>query len=241
MTLNHPQRQRELEKLIQKLGLSPQNPIDWQLLDLALIHPSFSSEMNYDRLEFVGDAVLRMAAAEYLNERYPDSKVGELASIRSLLVSDRMLAKIADNYGLERYLLLSPGAAGDRNGRQSRLADALEATLGALYLSTHSLDLVRPWLDEHFKELAEQIRCDPALQNYKDALQELTQSRYQMLPEYRVRETSTVHADPERFQAEVWFQGTRRGYGQGRTKKAAEQAAARMAFVAMQQAQALPS
>lgn len=233
MNLSYPPRQKQLQSLIQKLGLPPQVPVQWSLLNLALTHPTISTTANYEQLEFLGDAVVRMAASEFLWEVYPDCSVGEFSAIRKVLVSDRTLAGIADSYGLDRYLLISESAAGDKAGLTSRLADAFEAVLGALYLSTHTLELVRPWLDSHFKQLASEIRTDPAYQNYKDALQEWTQGHYQILPEYRVEETRRIHGDPERFTAEVWLQGRRLGQGKGHSKKAAEQAAAREAFLAI--------
>ncbi len=235
MTLLYPQRQRELQKLLQKLGLPDGISIRWDLLELALTHPSVSGEANYEQLEFTGDAVVRLAAAELLMELYPQEKVGELATIRSVLVSDRTLAEIAEGYGLERYLLVSASAAGDITGKESRLADAFEAILAALYLSTHNLDLIRPWLDPEFKQRSEEIRKDPARHNYKDALQELTQVRYRILPEYRVFETHREHYHPDRFTAEVWLLGELKGKGTGRSKKAAEQAAAKVAFFALRE------
>lgn len=223
-------RKKELQKLLQKLGLPDNAPVNLSLLDLALTHPSFSVDANYEQLEFVGDAVVRIAASELLFEIYPDSPVGEFAAIRSVLVSDRILAQVAQSYGLGRYLLVSHSAAADPTGLTSRLADAFEALLGALYLSTHNLKLVRPWLDPHLQKLAIEIRQDPARQNYKDALQEWTQSHYKLLPEYRITENSLVHDDTERFTAEVWIKEEKLGQGKGRSKKSAEQAAAKQAF-----------
>jgi ribonuclease-3 len=213
------------------LGLSEQAPVQWGLLDLALTHPSVSAETNYEQLEFVGDAVVRIATSELLFETYPNSLVGEFAAIRSVLVSDRILAQLAEVYGLERYLLISSSAASDKAGQTSRLADAFEAVLGALYLSTHTLELVRPWLDPHMQQLAAEIRKDPARQNYKDALQEWTQAHYKLLPKYYLKETRPMHGDDHRFTAEVWLQDRRLGEGKGRSKKAAEQAAAKQAFL----------
>lgn len=230
MTFTDPRRQKQLRQLIQKLGLPELTPVQWGLLDLALTHPSVSTEANYEQLEFVGDAVVRIAASELLFELYPEALVGEFAAIRSVLVSDRILAQIAQRYGLDRYLLVSSSAASDRAGETSRLADAFEAVLGALYLSTHTLELVRPWLDPHLQQLATEIRQDPARQNYKDALQEWTQAHYKLLPQYRLKETSFVHGDNQRFTAEVWLQDRLLGEGTGRSKKAAEQAAAKQAF-----------
>jgi len=229
MTID-PRRQKQLQKLVQKLGLLDNTPIQWDLLDLALTHPSMSRDVNYDQLEFVGDAVVRMAASELLFETYPNASVGDFAAIRSVLVSDRILAQLAQEYGLERYLLLAPSAAADPRGEMSRLADAFEAIVGALYLSTHTLELIRPWLDPHFQRLTEEILQDPARQNYKDALQEWTQAHYKSLPEYRLTETNPIEGDENRFTAQVWFQGQQLGEGQGRSKKAAEQAAAKAAL-----------
>ena len=230
-TVTDPRRQKQLRQFVQKLGLPDQAPVLWALLDLALTHPSISAEANYEQLEFVGDAVVRLATSELLFETYPNSVVGEFAAIRSVLVSDRILAELAKSYGIERYLLVSSSAACDKAGETSRLADAFEAVLGALYLSTHTLELVRPWLDPYLQQLAAEIRQDPARQNYKDALQEWTQAHFKLLPEYRLKETSLVHGDAYRFTAEVWLQDRRLGEGKGRSKKAAEQAAAKQAFL----------
>lgn len=229
--LEDPRRHKQLKNLITKLGLPENAPVNWQLLDLALTHPSISRERNYQQLEFVGDAVVRLAAAEILMEIYPKDPVGEFAAIRSILVSDRFLADFADIYGIERYLLIDSKAAGDRVGRRSRLADAFEAILGALYLSTYNMQLVRPWLDEPLKKKAEEIRQDPARQNYKDALQEWTQAHYKILPEYRVEENKNLGFDGDRFSAEVWLKDRLLGTGTGRTKKSAEQDAAQKAFI----------
>lgn len=230
MTLRYPRRQTQLESLIQRLGLSEKARIQWHLLDLALTHPTISSEANYEQLEFVGDAVVRLAASHFLWETYPECLVGEFSEIRANLVSDRTLAEIADSYGIERYLLMDKSAAGDPAGRESRLADALEAILGALYLSTNTLELVRPWLDPHFKQLAADIRTDPARRNYKAALQEYTQGVYKVLPEYEVKEIERIPGNPQIFSVVVKVNGELWGKGKGTSKKAAEQAAAKEAF-----------
>ena len=232
MTLSYPRRQRQLQNLVQKLGLPDQAVVQWHLLDLALTHPTVSAQANYEQLEFVGDAVVRLVATEVLWESYPNWSVGEFAAIRSVLVSDRFLATLATQYGLELYLLVAGSAVNDQIGQQSRLADAFEAVVGALYLSTHTLELVLPWLGDHFRQLAAQVHTDPARFNYKAALQEWTQARFKVLPEYRVTEIGH-NSDPERFQAEVWLQGQKLGQAKGRSIKAAEQAAAQLAFLGL--------
>ena len=243
-----PRRKKQLQKLVQKLGLLPTDPVDWSLMDLALTHPSMSLTHNYEQLEFVGDSVVRLVTAELLLEDYPQEKVGEFAAVRSILVSDRVLAQLAESYGIEPYLIIGTNATGNVTGRQSWLADAFEAVLGALYLSTHNMDLIRPWLDPALKAKAVEVMNDPARYNYKDALQEWTQGKYKTLPEYKVAENHELISTSKknshglisrsdralrherRFMAEVWFQGNLLGKGYGRSKKASEQAAAKSAF-----------
>ncbi|PSN11779.1 ribonuclease III [filamentous cyanobacterium CCP5] len=230
-----PTRQRNLQRCLLKLGVPETPNLNWALLDQALTHASASST-NYEQLEFLGDAALRLAAAEFLLEAYPQATVGELAAVRSRLVSDHTLADLGDLLGLESYLQVSASASRDVAGRRSRLADAFEAVLGVLYLHDHSLTLIRSWLDTHMARLAEQIRRDPTLQNYKAALQEITQATGGGLPEYRTEEISQIHGDTERFASTVWFQERLWGEGRGASMKQAEQAAARMAYEPLKQA-----
>lgn len=234
MPLPYPRRQKQLEHLIHKLGLTSQAPIRWELLDRALTHSTASAADNYEQLEFLGDAVVRLVAAELLWERYANLAVGEFAAIRSILVSDRTLARLAAYYNLESYLTAASSIFRDKLGEESRLAEAFEAVLGALYLSTHNLTLIRPWLDVHFQQLVEEIRSDPARQNYKAALQEWTQASYKLLPEYRVNEVEAADL-AHRFVAEVWLHEQCLGRGSGRSIKAAEQAAAQEAFFVVTQ------
>jgi ribonuclease III len=226
------QRKKHLQTLILRLGLPEDTAVKWDLLDIALTHPTMGSP-NYEQLEFIGDSVVRLAASEFLWEAYPNSSVGDFSAVRKILVSDRILAQLSDSYGFDRYLLLAASAAGDVSGKVSRMADAFESVLGALYLTTNNLTLVRPWLDPHFQRMTTEILEDPARLNYKDALQELTQARYKTLPEYRVQETPGNILPELRFTAEVLVQGEFRGMGTGHSKKAAQQAAAKTAFTVL--------
>ena len=123
---------------------------------------------------------------------------------------------------------------------ESRLANALEAVLGALYLSTADLSLIRPWLQPHFQRRGAIVKADPANLNYKAAFQEWTQAHYQILPEYRTREAKQTPSTQDqatlgrnRFRAEVWLQGQCLATGRGRSIKAAEKAAAEAAYRAV--------
>ncbi|MEL6136837.1 MAG: ribonuclease III [Cyanobacteria bacterium J06628_6] len=229
-------RREQLRQFVDKLTLDANACIRWALLDQALTDISLSAEYNNQHLEFFGDAVLRLAAAAFLREHYSQMAVGEMAAIRSQLVSDRTLTALAEKYDFSHYLNLANSAAGDQAGQASRLADAFEAVLGALYLSTDDMSLISPWLHEEFDRLTQMLQQDPARQNYKAALQELTQAHNKQLPEYRVVELSQTHGDPERFQAEVWYQGRLWGQGKGGSRKQAEQAAAEQALAKLSDA-----
>ena len=215
------ERRVKLERFVARLGLDNREPIRWDLLHAALTHPSMDTADNYEQLEFLGDSVVRLVASRQLWVNESQAKVGEWSAIRSVLVSDRTLADIARSVDLEQFLRVGASAISDRKGETSRLADAFEAVLGALYLSSQSLDLILPWLEPIFKRYIHKIRTDPAYQNYKAALQEWTQLHYKTLPEYRVQDLSEKQHEPN-FEAEVWLQSKCYGRGQGRSRKAAE-------------------
>lgn len=219
-------RQLQLQDWTQGLGWPTDNGFDWVRLDQALTHKSVDAVYNYEQLELLGDAVLRLAVTECLQENCPDASVGELSAVRSILISDRTLAQLAQDLGLLPHLAVGAGLRPQPN----HLADALEAVVAVLYLETHTLTSVRSWLDNWFLRLATAVRQDPARQNYKDALQALTQAHSKALPEYRTLEQSPVDGDPQRYASTVWFRATCWGTGYGSSKKRAEQAAAHAAY-----------
>ncbi|MEB3250991.1 MAG: ribonuclease III [Cyanobacteriota bacterium] len=230
-----------LRRCLQRLGLPADLEINWQRLDLALTHASVDSQANYERLELLGDAVLRLAVTEYLQEAFPQATVGQLSALSSVLVSDRTLAQLAESLGLEAYLLShTPNRSPYAVAPPARLADALEAVLAVLYLETHTLELIRPWLYPHLQRLAVTIQQDPAHRNYKDALQVLTQAQDHSLPQYRTREVHPLDSHPQRYQSQVWWQDNCWGTGHGPTKKQAEQAAAAIAYGRLQKQQEYP-
>ncbi|MCS7030236.1 MAG: putative dsRNA-binding protein [Gloeomargarita sp. SKYG116] len=225
MVLVGSQRQQQLHKLLQRLGVDPQG-VDWVLLDQALTHPSFDPQRHYEALEFVGDGVLRLLAADFLWQHYPGQSVGEYTALRSVLVSNRLLRHIAQGYGLAELVLV-----GQRLGTPGLwLADVLEAVTGAIYLSKRELTALQPGFYPYWRQEAERVRRDPARLNYKNALQEWTQAHYRSLPIYQ---TEALVGTPERFMARVYVQDQLVGVGQGESVKAAQQAAAREAWGAL--------
>lgn len=231
MTDLPPSRQRQLKQWVKKSALPTADTLDWVRLDQALTHKSVDAAYNYEQLELLGDAVLRLAATECLQENFPNASVGELSAVRSVLISDRTLAHLAQELDLAAYLTVARGMTVG----PTHLADALEAVVAVLYLETHTLGPVHTWLDDSLLRLAAAVRQDPARQNYKVALQELTQAHSKTLPQYRTEEQRSVDGAPQRYASTVWFRETCWGSGHGPTKKQAEQAAAAAAYDRLRQ------
>ncbi|MCG8458741.1 MAG: ribonuclease III [Holophagales bacterium] len=201
---------------------------DRSLPALALTHSSYSNERgfehNYERLEFLGDSVLGLLTSEWLFHRFPDEPEGRLAKLKSFLVSAPVLAEYARALGLGELLLLGVGE--ERSGgrdKPSILADVLEAFYGALYLDG-GLRTVRPVVErglERGLEGRRKVRHADA----KTRLQELTQASGLGLPEYRLIAESGPDHD-KRFRVECHLDAEHVAVAEGRSKKAAEQAAA---------------
>lgn len=204
---------------------------DAGLLDLALRHRSWCAENgavdSNERLEFLGDAVLGLIVTDHLFMTSPASSEGVLARRRSELVSATALADVARSVGLGDVLLLGKGeeSTGGRT-KTSILADAMEAVIGAVYLDADihaARDLVLGLLDERIDGV---VSGDLA-SDHKSRLQEVAARRFGELPRYELTEAGPEHEKV--FSAVVRLGGDEWGAGEGRTKKEAEQAAARAA------------
>jgi ribonuclease-3 len=218
-------RLAQLAQLEERLGVRFR---DRSLLDLALRHGSFSHEKgrdpgkSYERLEFLGDAVLSLVVSDDLYRRYPDMDEGGLAKQRARVVNEAALASIARRLNLAPYILLGRGEEkGGGRQRPSLLADTVESVIGAVYIDSGygvSHHLVTRWLGE-LGEVMER-----AGEDFKSQLQERLQRRKQM-PRYRItQEEGPDHA--RTFVAVVEANGRPIGEGRGKSKKEAEQAAA---------------
>ncbi|MBI3998118.1 MAG: ribonuclease III [Armatimonadetes bacterium] len=219
------ERLAHLAQLEERLGVRFR---DRSILDLALRHGSFSHERgrdpqkSYERLEFLGDAVLSLVVSDDLYRRHPDMDEGGLAKHRARLVNEAALASVARRLNLGRYLLLGKGEEkGGGRQRPSMLADAVEAVIGAVYIDSgygvaHAV--VSRWLGELTEDLQR------AGHDFKSQLQERLQRRGQM-PRYRItQEEGPDHA--RIFVAAVEAGGRALGEGRGKSKKEAEQSAA---------------
>ena len=189
-------------------------------------------ESSNERLEFLGDAVLGLVVTNHVFRTYPDLPEGELAKVRASVVNAEALAEVALSLDLGTYLRLGKGedASGGRE-KPSILADAMEAVMGAVYLDggwDAAATLVMALLGDRIEEGA----AGPGGQDYKTRLQELAARHFDQLPRYDVRDEGPDHA--KRFFAVVLLGGVERGRGEGRSKKQAEQQAARGAWHELQ-------
>ena len=205
---------------------------DRGLLERALAHRSYCAENpgteSNERLEFLGDSVLGLVVTRFVYERYPDQPEGELAKVRAAVVNAATLAELAIEVDLGPALLLGRGedASGGR-AKASILADAMEAVIAAVYLDADfamAESAVMRLLEERIVEEA----VGPGGRDFKTRLQELAAQRYDQVPRYRVDSEGPDHA--KWFHATVLVGGEVRGEGEGRSKKHAEQAAARDAW-----------
>lgn len=205
------------------------------LLRQAMTHRSLTrgrknkSETN-ERLEFLGDAVLGMVVTEVLFHRFPQASEGELTKAKSNIVSRDKLAGQARKIQLGRFLYLGKGEeqSGGRN-RESNLANALEALLGAMYLDG-GLRIVHSYIQNHLLDDMEKLLAHKFHNNYKSWLLEYVQSQGNPYPEYEIlEELGPDHK--KQFTVGVSVNGTVLGKGSGDSKKRAEQEAARNAIV----------
>ncbi len=219
-------------RLEEKLGSRAGAP---ELLLTALTHKSYLNEhreeggTDSERLEFLGDAVVDLAISHRLMDRFPQASEGELSRLRALLVNEEGLARVARALGLGELLLLGRGE--ERTGgreKSSVLADALEAVLGAVYLA-RGLELVLELVDRHFGEALAGVAEGRNGADYKTRLQEEAQERLGSAPRYRVIAESGPDHD-KTFEVEVVIGEEPYARAAGKSKKEAEQAAARGAL-----------
>jgi ribonuclease-3 len=221
-----------LNKFQKKIGISFH---DSNLLITAFKHRSYLNVTNEERvasnerLEFLGDAVLDLIVTEYLYGKFPKRTEGQLSKIKSILVSKPVLAEIATNLSLGNFILINKGEekTGGRK-RQSILADTLEAVLGALYLD-QGMEITRTFIQDNLLTNFKSIMQRELYRNYKSILLEYAQSNLNKLPEYKV--VNEIGPDHNKeFIISVYLNGEEVGRGRGKSKKMAEQEAAKFAL-----------
>ena len=235
LSMLSPERLKQLEELETKLGILFQNK---EILNQALTHSSYAYEeklehADNERMEFLGDAVIKLVMSERLYNQFPDKPEGDLTKIRATVVSDHTFANIARNAEIGDYLLL--GSNEKRTGgrkRKSSIANAFEALIGAIYLDS-GLGKAAEFLVRMLDPQVTKVSQEGYVSDYKSSLQEIVQKNKWGLPQYKlVKETGLKHKRV--FWVQVKIKTKVYGMGRGGSKKEAEQRAATQAFRKLQ-------
>jgi ribonuclease-3 len=203
---------------------------DISLLRLAMTHPSVAHEQgrlvkHNQRLEFLGDAVLSLVLTGELYEKFPSASEGPLTKARAQMINRRTLAEQAKRIELANDLILSRGEeANSGRQRQSAMADAFEALVGAIYIDG-GLEAVSTFILRSFSDAFGEVDVIPTLENPKGELQEILQATSTEAPEYTVAGETGPDHDRE-FECVVTHGGKELGRGRGKSKKSAESEAA---------------
>ena len=198
-----------------------------KIFNQALIHSSDDNDINYENLEFFGDAVLRLAASNFIEKKYPQMSVGERSELRAQIVSDEWLTKLGKKIDIEKLIIKGPKAMGDENSRNTIIGEATEALIGAIYKCFNSIYEVNLWLDDIWEEESEMFLKAPYKFKPKTVLQEWCQSKSFDLPVYKIIELSKTNGDPKRFSCDIFINGIQESSGFGKSHKQAETNAAR--------------
>ena len=221
-------RVKEIKKFLENLNIESS---DYELFDEALTHPSFNFEVNrenghdYERLEFLGDSVVRLCVSNFLFDRFKDYDEGKLTKIRSYLVSDEFLYKTALKLNLNEYINIGPNEEKDGGRKkESILACAMEAVFGAIYKDL-GYSVVFDFIYNIYDNLGENLEEILYSYNSKEILQQYTQGKNKDLPDYEIiKESGKAHNRV--YEVCVSYNGEKLGYGTGKTKKEAEKNAA---------------
>lgn len=206
---------------------------DNKLLLEALTHKSYANEnkLNYnnERLEYLGDSIIDFAIAYILYKQFSNSNEGLLSRYRAALVNEKELSKIARKIKLNEYIILGKGERlTSGNDKDSIISDAYEAVIGAIFLDSNMNNVLKI-VKKHFKEELENISSMDIMQDYKTAILILCQERYRIAPSYEVINQSGPDHNCT-FEVRIIINGAEYGRGKGKTKKEAEQQAAKEAM-----------
>ncbi len=210
---------------------------DRYLLECALTHTSYANEQrirryeDYERLEFLGDAVLEMVSSEFLYDKYPKKREGELTKLRASLVCEPALAFCAKDLDLEKFIRLGKGEeAGGGRGKASIISDIMEAMIGAMYLDSRDVSVPRNFI---LNFILSDLEGKLLFYDAKSILQERCQKKGHEISYEVVGEEGPCHDKTYTVQARI--DGIESATGSGRSKKAAEQAAAYQTLLSMQE------
>ena len=216
----------DLQTLQKQLGYQFKNK---ELLIEALTHKSYKQPYNNERLEFLGDAVLDLIVGDYLYKKFTHFEEGNLSKMRASLVNEGGFTRLALYLNLGEYIYLS-NAEENNSGRtkSSLLSNAFEALMGAIYLEV-GLDPVRTITIDLLEKVHPDISLDSLFKDYKTSLQELTQAHYGITPDYQLVAAHGPDHKKE-FEIAAFIDGKRYASAVGKSKKQAQQEAAKIAL-----------
>ncbi|MBE7705997.1 MAG: ribonuclease III [Cyanobacteria bacterium SIG30] len=221
------ENQNSLEKFAKNLGLEFKTSKN---LNLAFVHPSFSKD-NYERLEFLGDCVLRMVVSDYLFKKYKNDDEGKLTKLRAEIVSDKTLSLFARKMGFSPFVKLNKN---EKNLCENDmvLACVFEAFLGAIYLeyNVQAFDKVSNFIFGNFQNEINEIEDEIDFLNPKAMLQEYSQGKFHILPVYNLLEEKGPEHN-KKFFVQVELNGIKYKIGEGASKKEAQKQAAKNALI----------
>lgn len=225
---------KDLDSFLLKTGF---DNLDKKDIERAFVHPSYTKELSidyvncYERLEFLGDAVLKLIISDLLYKKFPNYKEGQMTNLRAILVSDEFLFNLAEDLDLKSYIRMSKALEND-GGRNipSISACVFEAFLGALHENSISLDKISKFLEKLYSKYINNLDSFLPQFNAKATLQEYTQSLNKDRPEYLLI-SQTGSDNNTYFTVNVIYNGEILGIGQGKSKKQAEREAAYQACI----------
>ncbi len=233
---------KDTKQLYQRLRYSFKDP---ELLARAFRHSSYVNELrspdleDNERLEFLGDAVLDLAISHTLMDIYKEASEGDLSRFRAMVVNEKGLYRVATDLKLAEFLLLGKGEELTKGrSKPSILADTMESLLGALYLDA-GFDRTKEIIHGLFLPLIQELESENMNYDYKSIFQEYTQEAYKSLPEYIITEETGLAHD-KTFKVALLLNGKLISEGKGKSKKEAEQRAAKEAFLCLSEHQDEP-
>jgi ribonuclease-3 len=223
---------KNLNEFAEKIGVEFKNI---KTLERAFVHRSYINENgksgleHNERLEFLGDAVLELSVTDFLFNKFKNKNEGDLTAHRAALVNAVTLSEIALELGMNEYLFLSKGESKDvGRARQSILADAYEAVIGAIYLE-HGYEEANKFIIKYLLSKTDEVVHRGLLKDAKSKVQEKSQEIYGLTPKYRVmKEVGPDH--DKKFLVAIYFGNELVGEGEGKSKQEAEQVAAQSAL-----------
>ncbi len=235
-------RLKAIYKLLNDIGISKKEKnlikaneaLYIPIIHESLTHTSANLSQNHEKLEFLGDAVLRLAASEYIEEFFSELTVGDRSALRSQIVSDEWLAKLGQKIEINEIMLIGSKAEKDRAALETICAEGTEALIGAIYKCFKDLKIIKTWLSTEWDITSKDVLNDPYKLNSKSALQEWSQGKRLDKPVYEIQEVSKQHGDKKRFLCKVFVNKNMLGQAFGSSIKNSEKEAARIALDTIQ-------